>query len=307
LKENMKPKTRTEKQQERIRVYHIEECSEEINRMAGDSGIDEIDGIILDIVTPSVGEERGADGNRCQWGGVLDRFGEKVRQVHVRGRIEEALEIGSYLKSIRGEKGKKPVLKYFSREKEEIIRHSDTLKKQGWVVCPEFSIRKREDVTFITSMGVIADLLYRVDAMEETVLLDILNYYLHEPKVDIPVEPFHSILNAKLRRKTLNLWNLHLLLPGLFNHVRVDKTGKGALAEPGSVGGAKYYLDTLPQQQPQCMSCLHFHLCFGWGKYGEDSCEKWKKVLEILQRTSKELEQVVVSKKKNSGKSISNN
>jgi hypothetical protein len=202
---------------------------------------------------------------------LLSKYGEKVRQVHWHGNG-----------SLPGFpfKGGKPVRKYFAATKEEVIRLSKPLKDYRWLVCPQFPIEKRQDVSFMTSMGIAVDLLYRVDDIEETVTADILKYYLHHRSLDVPVEPFHSVLIAKLEKKPLHLWSLHLLFPGLFVHV--DDTA----GEEKAVGK---YLRSLPKTRPQCMSCAHFHFCFGWAKYQKDTCAKWKALLDLLQRNVREI------------------
>ena len=243
---------------------------------------------------------------------LLDKYGDKVRQLHLNG--SGAGRGGDAFPGLpaNAKKGLPRVLKYFAQSKEEVIRYSQPLKEKNWLVCPLFPIEKREDVSFITSMGIAVDLLYRIDQMDQSLVLDILHYYLHYPSLEMPIEPFHSILTARLKRKTLLLWHLHLMFPGLFLHV--DDTGVSATPAqltakeylylvdwenhsikkneaPGTnKKNLKSYFETMPQVQPECMPCAHFHQCFGWAKYGKDTCAKWKAVLDTIQRNVKELE-----------------
>jgi hypothetical protein len=254
------------------------------------------------ISNPKIGGVIIAPGAEGDVQALISSYGDKVRQVHVQGNNSTPLPV---LK-LNG-----VVKKYFTATKEEIIRHSKELKEQRWLVCPGFPVEKREDVSFITSMGVGVDLLYCIDQMKENVIMEILDFYLHYPFLEVPVEPFHSILMAKLKRKPLHLWNLHLLFPGLFLHA--DETGAADTPEQMQTkdyrflidwkthtikknknrlrnnNGLEIYIQSLPKTQPACMSCAHFHVCFGWGKYRQDTCQTWKTVLDTLQRSAKEI------------------
>jgi hypothetical protein len=143
------------------------------------------------------------------------------------------------------------------------------------------------------------------------VILKILDFYLHEPALTIPIEPFHSILMSKLKRQPLHLWNLYLIFPGLFLHA--DHTG--IAEEPDMLRNKEYiylidgenrefkrnkdktkkksslkrYFESIPKKHPDCMSCAHFHLCFSWAKYKKDSCGKWMMILDRIQANAKEI------------------
>lgn len=236
------------------------------------------DGVIIDVES-SVGVER-----------LLSFYGDRVRQVHFKGDPNSTGEIPvvpprNSLDSGKSEsKRLKRVLKYFAFEKEDIIKHSRELKKGGWLVCPEFPLEKPEDITFITSMGIAVDLLYCIDALDETLLMKLAEFYLHYPQLAVPVEPFHSILLAKMKRNPLLLWHLHLRFPGLFYHVKGNE-------EPVVEVQLTRYLQAIPDKFPGCMSCSHLNICFAWAKFEKDSCQKWRRLLNMLQWNVRQLEQ----------------
>jgi hypothetical protein len=236
---------------------------------------------------------------------------DKVRQVHVHGKIEDSLHIRE---NFRG------VVKVFTEAKREIIRNSKALNERKWYICPVYPVEKREDISFITSMGIAVDLLYQIEQMKEEVILNILDYYLHHPSLSIPIEPFHAILMSKLKRRPLHLWNLYLIFPGLFFHV--DDTGiaeepdklkkrdylffidgethefKKNAEKNGSESRLKGYFETIPKNHPGCMSCAHFHCCFSWAKYKKDSCRQWKMILDRIQANAREIERIKGAAKK---------
>ena len=230
----------------------------------------------------------------------INKYRNKVRQVHYHGKLQDSLDSRTNFKK---------VVKVFAAEKEEIIRHAKMLREQKCYICPPYPVEKVEDISLITSMGIAVDLLYQIDHMEKAVILKILDLYLHHPSLDIPVEPFHSILVSKLKKTRLHLWNLHLMFPGGFFYV--DDTG--ITEEPGKLiskdylflidwksyefkrvkgktqNSLKQYFEAIPGKHPQCVSCEHFHFCFSWGKYKKDTCFLWREILDKLQGSAREI------------------
>lgn len=197
---------------------------------------------------------------------------KQKRQILFRGRLETAEKMG--------ERWRGRLVKVFCKDKNDIIKYSQLLKNRRWYVVPLFKLEKVEDISFITSMGVAVDLLYRMDGMEKKLALALAEYYLHHRDLKVPVEPFHSILMAKLEKHPLMLWHLHMKFPG------------GGVGNEESL---KRYLDSIPKNQPECTACGHFHLCFGWGRYEKDSCETWKALLHRLQVNASEIKRLIGS------------
>jgi hypothetical protein len=234
----------------------------------------------------------------------INKYRNKVRQVHYHGKLRDSLDFRT---------GFKKVVKVFAGTKEEIIRHAKMLREQKCYICPQYPVEKIEDISLITSMGIAVDLLYKIDCMEKAVILKILDLYLHHPSLDIPVEPFHSILVSKLKKTKLHLWSLHLMFPGGFFYV--DDTGM--TEEPEKLikkdylflidwksyefkrikgknqNSLKKYFEAIPKKHPGCVSCEHFHFCFSWGKYKKDTCSLWKAILDKLQYNAKKIKEMM--------------
>lgn len=236
----------------------------------------------------------------------INKYRNKVRQVHYHGKLRDSLNFRT---------GFKKVVKIFAPTKEEIIRHAKMLREQKCYICPQYPVEKIEDISLITSMGIAVDLLYKIDYMEKAVILKILDLYLHHPSLDIPVEPFHSILISKLKKTKLHLWNLHLMFPGGFFYV--DDTGmteepeklfnkdylflidwkshefKRVNGKSHNKNSLRKYFEAIPKKHPECISCEHFHFCFSWGKYKKDTCFLWKAILDKIQSNAKELKEMI--------------
>ncbi|MCP5104634.1 MAG: hypothetical protein GY950_14710 [bacterium] len=233
---------------------------------------------------------------------LISEYGDKVKQVHFHGKLEDSFTL---------RKNFRKVVKVFSDSKEEIIRNSRLLKEKKFFVCPEYPVEKREDISVITSMGIAVDLLYRIETIEKGVMLEILDHYLHHRTLTIPVEPFHSILMAKIKDTQVNLWGLYSMLPDLFFYV----DDPGMLEGPGQLSNAHYldmidwknsqfkkntrrnglhkYFEAIPREHPECMICNQFHFCFSWAKYKRDSCELWQTILGELQTNAREIKNVM--------------
>ncbi|MGD2088288.1 MAG: hypothetical protein PVH61_19070 [Candidatus Aminicenantes bacterium] len=297
---------------------------------------------------------------------LINKYRNKVRQVHYYGKLRDSLnfrtvihDTESHPKTVKSIKsfcggpggdfleksplaaggrsnfrtGFKTVVKIFVAAKEDIIRHAKMLREQKCYICPQYPVEKIEDISLITSMGIAVDLLYQIDHMEKETILKILDMYLHHSSLDIPIEPFHSILVSKLKRTKLHLWNLHLMFPGGFFYV--DDTGiTEGMASPTYYGvsqknkvsagmnkkdylflidwkshefkrvngknhnknSLKKYFEAIPKKHPDCVSCEHFHFCFAWGKYKKDTCLLWKAILDKLQSNAKEIKHVMANK-----------
>ena len=216
--------------------------------------------VVIYTTTPggNPGAQKTAAKNITGVNRLIAEHGDKVKQVHLHGKAEDLEHLD---KDYRG------IIKVFIKNKKEVITHSQLLAGRKCYVCPEFPVEKLVDITFITSMRIAVDLLYRVDHMEKDVVLDILDHYLHHSPLETPVEPFHFILMSKLKSTKVNIWNLHLLFPDQM----------------------KEYFESIPKEYPGCLSCLHFHFCFAYGKYEKETCELWQAILDCLQQNAAQI------------------
>jgi hypothetical protein len=233
---------------------------------------------------------------------LISLHSDKIKQIHFHGKIADA-------GTLRRENGK--VVKVFTASKKEIIQHSEMLKEKKIFICPEFPVEKRENISFITSMGIAVDLLYRLQTIMKKIILEIIDYYLHHPSLAIPVEPFHSILMSKLKDTKLTLWGLYAMPQDTAFYVADTDMieGPGKLSnehylslihwkshqwkESNGQNGFKKYFESIPRDHPGCLSCDQFYFCFSWAKYQEDCCELWKDILDRLQFNAREIRDVM--------------
>ncbi|MCK4836283.1 MAG: hypothetical protein KAT17_06585 [Candidatus Aminicenantes bacterium] len=229
---------------------------------------------------------------------INQEYGEKIKQIHFAGETFDSLKI---------EKRENQLIKIFPRSKKEIIKFAKPLKEKNFFISPTFPVQILEDISIISSMGLAVDLIHIIDTLDFKLTLNLLDYYLHNASLNVPIEPFHTILVSKLHRSTQTLWNMNLRNPDQFYHC--DETG---LSEsPETLNNAQYqylidhqaktfkrstqnsplqsYFNSLPKARPKCMACPHFHICIAWALYNKDSCQKWKKCLTTLQEAFREL------------------
>lgn len=223
----------------------------------------------------------------------------KIRQLHFTGDIPDVLKTDPV---------ENQLIKVFPRSKQEIIKYLKPLKERGVAISPAYRVRTLEDVSLATSMGLVVDLIDIMDTLDHSLTLELLDYYLHNTSLDVPIEPFHTILGAKLNHSNQTLWNMNMMNPDQFYHG--DETGLAESPDDLSTNQYQYLIDyrtktfkptghpssilsyfaSLPESHPECLACNHFHICIAWALYEKNSCEKWKACLDILQEASRELQ-----------------
>jgi len=228
-----------------------------------------------------------------------DKFGEKIVQINFTGNIQESLKI---------ENRNHQLVKIFPKNKKDIIQISKALKEKRFLICPAYSINKLEDISIVSSMDLIIDLIPIIENIDFDLSMEILNYYLHNQNLNVSIEPFHSILVSKLHQKPKTLWNMNLLNPDMFYF----SDGQGLAEDSKNFQNQDYrylidhqsrtfqkqkyrshldsFFKSLPETRPDCLACPHFHICIGWALYQKDTCTKWKKILSILQDASREIQ-----------------
>lgn len=233
---------------------------------------------------------------------LILKYSDRVSEIHFHGNIEEAF-------SLRNDFRK--TIKVFINSKEEILHYSGKIKEKNFFICPEYPIKKSEDILFITSLGITADLLYRIESIKKEILLEILEHYPRHSPLHIPMEPFHSILSAKIKDVMLNLWGLYAMFPAIHFHVENDEMIEG----PGKIkndlylsllkwknrqfkngnrpNGLQKYFESIPRDNSTCLVCEHFHLCFAWALYKRDCCGLWKALLDRLQAKIGKISQII--------------
>jgi hypothetical protein len=99
--------------------------------------------------------------------------------------------------------------------------------------------------------------LEALDAMDPARAGELLEFFLHDPSVTDPIEPFAGLLAAMLDRRETALWDRNPAAP------------------------REAFLKDLPLEHPECMVCACFPVCRGYGAWA-GSCATWDRVLTSL-------------------------
>ncbi len=141
-------------------------------------------------------------------------------------------------------------------------------------------------------------------------LMSVLNYYLHDAHVQVPVEFFHSMISAYLQKTTVALPDLYPESPDQFLYV--DESGKvsasARLARAGRFLGdvsgglqideeSQLYKDLLDRKKnlvlsgSKCVSCERFDLCEGYLRFVDSNfdCGPFLEVFNEIKATAKEI------------------
>jgi len=97
----------------------------------------------------------------------------------------------------------------------------------------------------------------------------VLEFFLHEPGVTSPIEPFATLLGAMIQKRELALWEV-------------------ASSRTSAARSREAFLRELPQTNPQCLACACFPMCQGYGAWA-GSCDTWRVILLGLASAAREL------------------
>jgi hypothetical protein len=138
-------------------------------------------------------------------------------------------------------------------------------------------------------------------ALEE--LHNALQFYLHEPTVDAPVEFFHSLLATMCDWDAGSLWTILEEDPDAFRRydadgrARVPRTSDPDQPEISSAGFVANHLNHLIAQGAECATCPWQRPCSGYFKWPDPaySCEGVKQLFFNIQTAGNEIRQDVAS------------
>jgi hypothetical protein len=124
-----------------------------------------------------------------------------------------------------------------------------------------------------------------------TELKEILDFYLHEPAVEAPVEFFHSLLAIASGADSGSLWMILEEDPATF--LEYDDNGEVRLPRSGSLGSVEIspaefvenHLKDLVEQGAECATCPWQHPCRGYFKWPDPtySCAGIKELFSTIQ------------------------
>ena len=131
------------------------------------------------------------------------------------------------------------------------------------------------------------------EVLEE--LHEALEFYLHEPMVETPVEFFHSMLASMCGGDVSSLWMILEEDPEAFQHfdanghARLPRTGGSGLVP--MVAFVETHLNSLVVQGAECATCPWQQQCRGYFKWPDPaySCEGVKQLFSRIQVAGEEI------------------
>jgi hypothetical protein len=131
------------------------------------------------------------------------------------------------------------------------------------------------------------------EVLEE--LHEALEFYLHEPMVETPVEFFHSMLASMCGGDVSSLWMILEEDPEAFQHfdanghARLPRTGGSGLVP--MVAFVETHLNNLVIQGAECATCPWQQQCRGYFKWPDPtySCEGVKQLFSRIQVAGEEI------------------
>ncbi len=134
-------------------------------------------------------------------------------------------------------------------------------------------------------------------------LREALDFYLHEPTVEAPVEFFHSLLAITYGADAGSLWMILEEDPAAFLQYDID--GQARLPRSGSVKLVEFspaefvenHLKRLVEQGAECATCPWQQSCRGYFKWPDPSysCEGVKELFSAIQAAAGEIRRDLAS------------
>jgi hypothetical protein len=129
-------------------------------------------------------------------------------------------------------------------------------------------------------------------------LVEALEFYLHEPMVEVPVEFFHSLLAAECGADAGSLWMILEEDPAVF--LQYDNEGKPQLPRsselPTKVSLSVFvenHFNSLVEKGAECATCPWRQVCRGYFKWPDPaySCVGVKRLFSLIKAAAAELGQ----------------
>jgi hypothetical protein len=120
----------------------------------------------------------------------------------------------------------------------------------------------------------------------------VADFYLHDPMVEAPIEPFHSLFSALRGSETETLWMILEEDPGIFAHLESD--GRPTLprsTQPAPPMFVRSYLSRLVEEGTECTACPWQQNCAGYFKWPDPdySCEGVKRLFGRIKAAADEI------------------
>lgn len=172
---------------------------------------------------------------------------------------------------------------------------------------PVFVVKLDDDtlrnINFLSSLNVMVHIDISSPDASENALMQVLDFYLHNPLLSVPIEPLHSMLRTINRKQGITLWatehehlknNFYVCDSGeitLSKRWNDNKLNYGTIEDSfDDIENSKLYQKLLSfkadlfRNSNPCIFCDHFGPCVGFFKAiePEKSCEAWKTVFKTL-------------------------
>jgi hypothetical protein len=129
-------------------------------------------------------------------------------------------------------------------------------------------------------------------------LMEALEFYLHEPVVEMPVEFFHSLLATMGRADKRSLWMILEEDPAAYLHY--DAEGRPQLPRSNGFRSiaispeafVQHHLKSLIDQNAECATCFWQQVCKGYFKWPDPaySCQGVKQLFLRIEAAAAEIE-----------------
>jgi hypothetical protein len=128
-------------------------------------------------------------------------------------------------------------------------------------------------------------------------LAEALEFYLHEPMVEVPVEFFHSLLGFASGADTGSLWMILEEDPALFRHYDDDgnpKSPRSSELPPDETSLAAFvegHFESVIEQGGECATCPWRQICRGYFKWPDPaySCGGIKQLFSVIEAAVDEI------------------
>jgi hypothetical protein len=145
-------------------------------------------------------------------------------------------------------------------------------------------------------------------------LHEALEFYLHEPMVETPVEFFHSLLATMSGADAGSLWTILEEDPEAFQlfdtdgRARLPRTSLSGPVTTASAGFVETHLNSLIAQDAECATCAWQQQCRGYFKWPDPlySCEGIKRLFSSIQMAGNEIRKELADIAAADGDRISN-
>jgi hypothetical protein len=138
------------------------------------------------------------------------------------------------------------------------------------------------------------------EAIEE--MADALDFYLHDPAVEAPVEFFHSVLAWMHGATTGSLWRIVEEDPAVFRHDDVGgrvcrrQAAHGSRQEASPTDFVRAHLARLVAADAECATCRWQPVCQGYFKWPDAgySCRRIKQLFSTIENAAGEIRRALV-------------